>query len=602
MWVSFGVRCLAWVTALWLWMGSAAATTPEPPFVTVRGGQFFIGNQPFRFIGANADPLHGPLNRKRHVEILEAVAADGLRVVRIWAVGEAQDTAGTWLRQHHLFRAGPYGFIEESYELLDHVLVTARRLGLRVILTLANHWGDYGGVPMYLAWAAQDASGLGRDAFYSHPRVREFYRAGLLKLLTRRNTLTGQAYSDDPTIFSWELMNESEVLTDAGAAARLLWIREMAALIRTHDSHHLISPGLLGYRTLRERQRWMDAHALPEVSYCDSHLYPFADGTALTQARLYDLIDDRAQLAQHVLKKPLVLGEFGFRTDGHGPPAERPRGAWFTRFLSRSLRDQTAGVLAWIYEPWQLWNGKPRDYGIHIDHAGTSDVRAILRRNAALLTQGTAFLPLNPRLVPQQGLKPLYEAFALVRGPSTVHNGWQRSGTQTSTLAISPLQFDWARFERAGTYQGPMAQAAHFYGADKGEVSYRFAAPPRAPTHSAVPTQVSLSVRLSSEWPGAAAPADGGSQVHVLLDGALIATLLAPPDDGQGAWQSIEIREPARLASLARGLHTIAFRVLPNAKANGLCIYGEAVGNNPQQAKQFGPMQLRYQYETTKAP
>ena len=106
----------------------------------------------------------------------------------------------TLVPQLSLFRAGPYGFIEDTYVALDNVLAMARLHGIRVMLTLANNWTDYGGAPMYLQWTSAPSWGLHHESFYSHPRTREFYRAGLLKLLTRRNTVTGVMYVDDPTI------------------------------------------------------------------------------------------------------------------------------------------------------------------------------------------------------------------------------------------------------------------------------------------------------------------------------------------------------------------------------------------------------------------
>lgn len=33
-------------------------------------------------------------------------------------------------------------------------------------------------------------------------------------VLTRRNTLTGVEYRDDPTIFAWELINEPRCISD----------------------------------------------------------------------------------------------------------------------------------------------------------------------------------------------------------------------------------------------------------------------------------------------------------------------------------------------------------------------------------------------------
>ena len=90
---------------------------------------------------------------------------------------------------------------------------------MRLVITLANNWSDYGGVPRYLRWAGvrEEAAYGAADRFYSDPKLRAWYRAHLERLLKRRNQVTGVPYRDDPTILAWELMNESTVSTAAGA-------------------------------------------------------------------------------------------------------------------------------------------------------------------------------------------------------------------------------------------------------------------------------------------------------------------------------------------------------------------------------------------------
>src|SRR5690606_34290253 len=73
---------------------------------------------------------------------------------------------------------------------------------------------------------------------------REYVRA----TVARTNSLTGQAYADDPAIMSWQLANEPRPGgTDAGVArhhdAYVQWIDDSAELIRSLDAHHLVSLG-----------------------------------------------------------------------------------------------------------------------------------------------------------------------------------------------------------------------------------------------------------------------------------------------------------------------------------------------------------------------
>lgn len=584
---------------------SAATTLPvsgppleplrEGAFVRVRGSEFVIGDRPFRFVGANIDPMHGPQNRARYKEILDALVIDGLTVARIWALGEDVATAGPWLRQHALFRAGPDGFLEAAYLQLDRVLAQARRVGLRVIITLSNHWTDYGGAPMYLRWAGKSHHGLGFEDFYSDDKTREYFRQGLLRLLERRNTVTGIPYVEDPTIFAWELMNESMILSSRGEEARLRWIREMAQFIRSHDKNHMISAGLLGYSYKREREQWIRVHKLPEIDYADSHLYMQNSEGGVSLQRMYDYLDDRAQLARFVIKKPLVIGEFGFRTDGAKNYLGRPRTEWFDFLLRRNFRNGGAGALIWIYQPY---SGKPRDYGVYIDRADTEDVRAVLRRNAGHLLPSVsaqerliAFGPPNPRLFPARGSETLYQTTMTLTGRQEPHAAWGRPRPESHLLSISPADFMRARFERVGYWAGPGA-VAHAYGGDTGSFVYRFT----PPLLYYAPTFIEIEARMSSEWPGAVSPPDGGSQVELLIDDVVVARFAVPPDDGVGERRMVRLHDPrlrARLGS-GTGSHTLAFRVSDGPMAHGLCIYGDYNGTEPPPAGEFSPILIRY--------
>src|SRR5687767_3350767 len=157
--------------------------------------------------------MHGPRARERAAHTLAEAKKDGLTVGRIWALGEGPADASEWARRHELFRAGPEQFVDGAFAHLDRVVAAARKNGLRLIVTLANHWGDYGGVPMYLRWAGLPGDGFGAtDRFYSDEKTRAHFKAHVARVVER--------YADEPAIFAWELMNESHVDSDEGEAAR----------------------------------------------------------------------------------------------------------------------------------------------------------------------------------------------------------------------------------------------------------------------------------------------------------------------------------------------------------------------------------------------
>jgi mannan endo-1,4-beta-mannosidase len=531
--------------------------------VRVDHARFVSDGKPFEFVGANAELMHGAHNRAAYQQTLDAARADGLRVVRVWALGEGAADAPAWQRESELFRAGPDGFLEDAFVQLDRVLAAAHERGLRVILTLANHWGDYGGVPQYLRWAGLPDTGYGaRDAFFSDPRTRALFRAHLLRLVDRTNTVSGVRYADDPTVFAWELLNESQVETPAGATARRAFIVEMAQLLRSHGARQLVTPGVIGYGTLAERREWLAVCRLPEVDYCDSHLYPQNADAVPSERELDQLLDDRVQLAR-VAHKPLVIGEFGFDTRadhdrwlGHG------RADWFARFLRRVIDDGAAGALVWIYQPW---SGKPRDFGIYVDRPDTDDVRAQLRAFAAEAL--TAPPARNPILAAARGTRPLYDPYRVAHrpGPAFV----SQDGART-VVALAPDQFTTGRFERVGAYDG--GTLVHAYGFGDGFFEWRFPAP-AAPVE-----RLTIALRISSEFPGESAPPDGRSRTILELDGRQLAELWAPPDDGRGVVRTVTITDRALLSRLPGRAHLLRLRVPAGADARGVCIYGAPTG------------------------
>jgi mannan endo-1,4-beta-mannosidase len=338
---------------------------PDPdPFVRVGGGRFFLGGRPFRFLGANVAVMFGPRQRAAYEATLDAAVEDGLRVVRVWALGEADAPGEPW-RRDYAFRIGPDGWVEESFAHLDRVVAAARERDLRVILVLANRWKDLGGVPQYLRWAGiEGAPAPGRDVaatelglFYRSERAEVLYRAHVERVVGRVNEVTGVPYAEDPTVFGWELINEAGASTMADADALVAWVDRQSRFVRRLDAVHAISAGLIGYRTPRERALFQRVLALPHVAYADVHAYPASENRLQAEGAVEDFVADRAFLARRELGVPLVFGEVGIPRRAPGRPERLRR-------ILRAVADAGAdGALLWLYSPVEL--ERPRRHGIY---------------------------------------------------------------------------------------------------------------------------------------------------------------------------------------------------------------------------------------------
>jgi mannan endo-1,4-beta-mannosidase len=406
-------------SAAFLFLGASpnvATNGSNDQFVRQRGGRFFVGQKPFRFVGANVALMYRDEDRANMPETLRQAAQAGIKVVRVWAFGEGgpndvrpMKDFEDWPR-HHSFRLAPGQWNEDAFVHLDKVIAEAAKNNIYVQLCLTNWWRDTGGVTQYLRWvgindAADDSYNFGINnekaiLFYSNPETRRLYREHLEKLATRRNTITGVLYRDDPTIFGWELMNEAQVITGRWAERRA-WFAEMSAYLKSLDPNHMVAPGAWGYRSSSERREWLADHAIPTIDYCDVHNYPRDDHDSFVDspAALKEFIENRAAAAFSI-KKPLVLGEFGMGVEGYNGASQVE---WYKAFFDGNARAGAAGAMLWILTPdarrgYGVSYSTPRDQSLLSEIARASQMFAALQ--TAELPQH--LLDSEEHLVPRQ--------------------------------------------------------------------------------------------------------------------------------------------------------------------------------------------------------
>ncbi len=562
-------------------LATPSTTADLSRFVRVEGRRFTLGGRPFRFVGANASIMHGASHRSAALTTLDAVARDGLRVVRIWAFGEQPEGAEPWTRDY-AFRIGRDAWIDESFAHLDRVLAAARERDLRVIVVLANRWGDYGGIPRYLDLAGLTAPGappLSPEAtlarFFESDTADALYRAHVARVVGRVNAVTGVAYRDDPTILSWELINESDVPVRSRASL-IHWTQENARYVHSLDGAHLVAAGHIGYTRATQRATWLALQRLPEIDYADAHAYPTQLRSVSTLADLDDFVDDPVQLAHHVVRKPFVWGELGFTTNTRTHRG-MPRTRWFERFLARSERDDVDGALAWIYSASV---DPPHDHGLFVDapaETRTADVRAVLSRYAARWSSSEG-VENNPRLGPARGEEPLWVTRRVFRGTAFVTPPSRGS----RRWSFAPEK--WATSESENVGRWDRFAVSHEYASGVATFTYRFLVTAASRRAALASSRVRVRLRASSELPGRGAGSTEAdrSLLRLSIDGAVLGELDVPCDDGLGAWIERATDDARVMAALRRvGAHTLRLEVPDGPRANGLCIYGAATGREP---------------------
>jgi mannan endo-1,4-beta-mannosidase len=454
----------------------SAARAARRGFVSTSGARFVIDGHPFRFVGANVALMYREEDRARMPATLAAAAQNGVSVIRVWAHGEGGEDSPVksiggdrddWPRRHP-FRRAPNEWNEEAFEHLDRVLAEAARNNLRVQLCLTNWWRDTGGVTQYLRWAgiedaAKDDAPYGVNderamLFYTNAETRRLYREHVAKVVTRRNTVTGVLYRDDPTIMSYELINEGKAMTGRWAERRA-WVAEMSAYVKSLDPDHLVTPGIWGYRTSWERREWLEEHSLPTIDFCDVHHYPRDDHDSVVDSprALGEFIDNRAAAA-FSLKKPLVFGEFGMAPEGYKGASEAE---WFRAFFEESARAGAGGAMFWIWTP-----DPKRGYGVTYTAPRDDGVRAEIRRAADLYASLRSERPPRPLLYAAHHLVPRQFAFTRADADMAARPDIIARDDKTLLYRFKPEMAASARFEKMGAGEG------YIWGAGVGYVEY----------------------------------------------------------------------------------------------------------------------------------
>ncbi|MCF7222153.1 glycoside hydrolase 5 family protein [Marilutibacter chinensis] len=381
--------------------GAASATDDRAGFVCVEGARFVLDGKPYRFAGANfwygayLGAPDGIGDRARLRAELDQLRAAGIDNLRVLAMSEASDfrrgvdpaimTAPGPLEGGPLDRSM---FDERLLQGLDVLLDEMGRRDMKAVLYLNNFWQWSGGMSQYVAWftgepvfdpdESGDWNGFMQNSarFYAIPEAQKLYRNAIKAVITRRNSINGKAYADDPTVMSWQLANEPRPGSDADGHANFpayrQWIHDTAGYIRSLAPKQLVSTGSEGAMgSLRDDDLYIIAHASPNVDYLTFHLWPsnwgwmdHDDPVARLESGLETSL---AYIDRHIdiagkLDKPIVLSEFGLDRDGGSyDPASRvtARDRFYRAILARLLERAKAGDAIAGSNFW-AWGGRGR--------------------------------------------------------------------------------------------------------------------------------------------------------------------------------------------------------------------------------------------------
>ncbi|KAK4707550.1 hypothetical protein R3W88_028475 [Solanum pinnatisectum] len=265
-------------------------------------------------------------SRFRVSKMMKRGAEMGLSVCRTWAFSDGGGPNDLQLL--------PGVFNERVFKGLDFVIVEARKHNIRLILSLVNNLKAYGGTAQYMRWAREAGTNVSssRDAFFTNPTVKAYYKSFVKAIVTRKNSISGVKYSEEPAIFAWELINEPRCESSSSAAALQVWIAEMAGFVKSLDQKHLVTIGLEGFYGVEKTGnvglnpgKWaaslgvdfIENSAIENIDFTSVHAYPHSwiKGGINSDARVDFLshwVDSHISEAEKILKKPVLFTEVGF--------------------------------------------------------------------------------------------------------------------------------------------------------------------------------------------------------------------------------------------------------------------------------------------------
>ena len=405
-------------------------------FVSRCGIHFCVNGQVTYFAGANSYDLFTFGSGSNDTETLYMdkaaidaqmanMAADGVTLLRTWMFDHE-----SW----HGFEPTRGVMNEQEWSEFDYILYSASQHNIRVIPVFENYWSAYGGIGTILGWNGLPSGDPANGAFFD-PSVCSGcladYEFEVNYAINRVNHYTGVAYKNDPTIFSWELMNEprhqNQTVNGDNTTGTIFraWEDKVGAYIRTMDTNHMIDNGIEGQGSA---YGYGSDNGVPYVyvcqsayiDFCSAHIYPTEGWANLTVAATQTLVGRYITDAHNTVGKPMVLGEFNTSTS--------TRSTYWTAIYSTIEANNGDADAFW----WYMNSMKDGNYGVMHGDAALSVFTA--HSNVDKAKSGT------PTTTPTPSASPTRTASASPTRTASASPTRTASASPTRTASASPTR------------------------------------------------------------------------------------------------------------------------------------------------------------------
>lgn len=311
-------------------------------------------------------------NYSRLVTELDQMAAKGINHLRIMASSEGAPTPQPFRMNPPLLQE-PGKYNEDIFAGLDICLAEMSKRGMRATMTLGDEWQWSGGFAQYVSWATNNSvipypeswnltaapqretpgTGWGNytkqgvdaapyseftafaNLIYNNSQAETWYKDHIKTVMSRRNTINGRYYTDDPTIMTWQLANEPQASDSLGYTGPFSisltpnpddllfpWVDRISKYIRSLAPKQLIS---VGFESKQGEYYFKKVHNFSTVDYATTHAWVqnwgVYDMYNSSEANLKQAQDFAVAFMRNSSKwaadigKPVFLEEFGMARD-----------------------------------------------------------------------------------------------------------------------------------------------------------------------------------------------------------------------------------------------------------------------------------------------
>ena len=360
-------------------------------FVTKEGTQLVRNGKPYRYIGTNlwyasilASTGEGG-DRERFCKELDNLKAIGVNNLRILSGPDAGSDLANPAKPY--LQTAPGVLNDTILQGLDFAIAELEKRDMTAVIYLNNAWDWSGGYGFYLKECGhgdspntEEPGGYSRyveycAGFTREPKAIEIYHNYVKAIVSRRNSITGRDYKDEPAIMAWQLCNEPRPFAKENKTAFAEWISATAALIKSIDSNHLVSTGSEGIIGCEvDAELCEQIHADRNIDYLTIHIWPENCGwaprskpdsgiaNACTESGKY--INEHIAMAKRI-EKPLVIEEFGYSRKGNVSGTGIPTDSrdTFYSFIFEQVKksaDENGVIAGCNFWGWG-GSGRPRD-------------------------------------------------------------------------------------------------------------------------------------------------------------------------------------------------------------------------------------------------